>query len=395
MADSSRTKRRRRALVGSAAAALALSLSLVPGSATADPPDTSPAAAPAAPWETKVMTRNLYLGADLMPVITVMATNPMGVPLAAAGTWARVQATRPQDRMAAIADEIVAQDPAVVGLQEVTRWETYSSYDPATRTAANPTVQYDFLELLLDALAAKGADYREVSGATSHNFASGPIPMATTTGLGAVAMSDRDVIIRRADVLATNPRNGSFDTIIAFTLADGSTIPVHRGWGSVDVRDKGRAFRFVNAHLEAFGVPGGVDEEVIRVAQVQELLAAHEWTPLPTVYVGDYNSAAPDGDAYELLVGSVGSDAWLVAPDPSAPDGDTCCFDAFVMNPADPLTERIDLVLHGPGIQTTSTTLIGDQQSDMVGQPPRWPSDHAGLTATLEIGHAADRRAHR
>ncbi|HEU4514721.1 MAG TPA: endonuclease/exonuclease/phosphatase family protein [Nocardioidaceae bacterium] len=346
------------------------------------------------------MTRNLYLGADLMPVIASLAYNPQTwpagvpapdpVPVAAAKTWVAVQATRPAERMAAIAEEIAAAKPAVVGLQEVTTWTTYANYNPADGSVANPTVAYDFLQLLLDALAEEGVVYHEVEGATAHNFASGPIPMITSpTTLGAVEMSDRDVILRRDDVLTTKPESGTFDTIIEFPLADGSVIPVHRGWGSVDVRDKAQAFRFVNAHLEAFGVPG-VDEEEIRVGQVTELLAAHEQSQLPVVYVGDYNSAAPAGDAYELLVDSVGEDAWLETQ-PTGVDGDTCCFDAQVSNPADPLTQRIDLVVVDDRVEPVTTMLVGEDSSDMfnVADIMLWPSDHAGLVATLEIAHPA------
>ncbi len=80
--------------------------------------------------------------------------------------------------MAAIADEIVAERPAVVGLQEVTRWTTYASYNPATGTGQRRHgVAYDFLDLLLDALADEGVVYEEVEGATASNFASPAIPV--------------------------------------------------------------------------------------------------------------------------------------------------------------------------------------------------------------------------
>ena len=52
-----------------------------------------------------------------------------------------------------------------------------------------------------------------------------------------------------------------------------STLPVARGWGSADLRVGKAELRFVNSHLEAFGIPGQ-DAEQVRVAQVGELLAA-------------------------------------------------------------------------------------------------------------------------
>ena len=86
------------------------------------------------------MTRNLYLGAELGSIIGALATgNQSAIIQAATQTWLSVQATDPPERMAAIADEIVEARPAVVGLQEVTRWTTYD-FDPATRALSNPQV---------------------------------------------------------------------------------------------------------------------------------------------------------------------------------------------------------------------------------------------------------------
>ena len=88
------------------------------------------------------MTRNLYLGADLTPVLTALASGDNNAIVGAATqTWAAVQATRPPERMAAIADEIAAAGPDMVGLQEVTRWTTYT-FNPqtgATTTPSSPT----------------------------------------------------------------------------------------------------------------------------------------------------------------------------------------------------------------------------------------------------------------
>ena len=260
------------------------------------------------------MTRNLYLGADLTPILLALASgNSTAIVGAATQTWAAVQATRPEERMGAIADEIVAADPDAVGLQEVTTWTTYA-YNPVNGTTSNPTVAYDFLDLLLDALDERGAGYHEVLGATAHNFSSPPIPyLASPTATfptRAVSLADRDVIIVRDDVAATNARTGTYETIISFPF-DGAPLPVARGWGSADLTVGKSTFRFVNSHLEAFGVPG-VDGEQVRVAQVGELLAAQaalttQLGALPMVYVGDYNSDAPDAPAYVRLLAGVGS----------------------------------------------------------------------------------------
>lgn len=340
-----------------------------------------------------VMTRNLYLGASLDAILAAFRSpNPTAVPVAATKTWNAVKATRPEQRMAAIAEEIAAERPAVVGLQEVTRWTTYASYDPATGSADGATVAYDFLDLLLDALADEGVVYKEVEGATAYNFASPAIPVIPSLagGVAAVELLDRDVILSRQGVATRNAQHGTFESLGSFTAptpAGPVTLPVLRGWGSVDVQSKLASFRFVNAHLEAFGDAAA---EGLRYLQAGELLEAQaaiaeDHGDLPTVYVGDYNSSAPAGIAYNRLRMGVGYDAWVV--DNPGSNGLTCCFDAAVANPAATLESRIDLVLVDENVTVIDTDIVGEEVPDMFGAPARWPSDHAGVVATLRIAH--------
>ena len=380
--------RRHRTLLPLLASVLALATALVPGaSAQAGPPGASRDGTPAR--TATVMTRNLYLGADLGPILTALGSgNETAIVGAATRTWGAVQATLPPERMGAIADEIIAADADVVGLQEVTAWTTFA-YNPQTRTVSSPSVAYDFLDLLLDALADRGADYREVAGATAHNFSSPPIPVlaspTATIPTRAVQLADRDVVITRSDVRATNARTGTYHNIVSFPFGR-STLPVARGWGSADVRVGKASFRFVNSHLEAFGIPG-VDAEQVRVAQVGELLAAQAGIAassgeLPMVYVGDYNSDAPTAPAYSALLAGVGTDAWSRSH-PGDP-GFTCCLGATLRDPDNPLTSRIDLVLLGEGVKAPRAAIVGDDPSDMTASG-LWPSDHAGVVARLVV----------
>ncbi|KRF34079.1 endonuclease/exonuclease/phosphatase family protein [Nocardioides sp. Soil805] len=381
--------RRRAAVLGLCASILAATATLAPGGgATAGPPSPSAAQSSqaAAPARTgTVMTRNLYLGADLGPILTALASgNAAAIVGAATQTWGAVQATKPAERMAAIADEIVAADPDVVGLQEVTEWTTFT-YDPLTGAVSNPVVAYDFLDLLLDALAARGVAYHEVAGATAHNFSSPPIPILAGQAFptAAVRLADRDVIIARDGVGVSNARTGTYTTIVSFPF-NGSVLPVARGWGSVDVTTRRASFRFVNSHLEAFGIPG-VDAEAVRVAQVGELLAAQDAVAaqsgvLPMVYVGDYNSDAPDAPAYSRLLAGVGQDAWTRSHRRNP--GFTCCFGATVSDPDNPLTERIDLVLAGTDVKAPRADIVGEELGDRTASG-LWPSDHAGVVAQL------------
>jgi hypothetical protein len=317
------------------------------------------------------MTRNLYLGAELNAILAALASqNQQAVVVAATQTWQTVQDSHPAERMAAVADEIVAAKPAAVGLQEVSTWSTVP-LNPATLQATGaPSVRYDFLQLLLDALAARGVTYRAVDGATSRNFSSEFIPVLVGgVPSQAVKLVDRDVILVRDGVKATNARHGSFDTVLQPPLAP---LRVDRGWGSADLRSKLATFRFVNAHTEAFG------PEQIRVGEVLELFAAQDQIAaqsgaLPTVYVGDYNSAAPSGGGYQALRTRL-SDLGGTRP--------TCCQEGTLTDPVPAFDTRIDLVLGTAGVRGISSTRTGTQPVDLPGDT-WWASDHAGVVSRL------------
>jgi endonuclease/exonuclease/phosphatase family metal-dependent hydrolase len=366
--------------------AMAATLALAVQAPTADatgpktPPGAAKAAAPAK--TTTVMTRNLYLGTPLTGIVNAIASgNQQAIVQQASIAWGNVQASQPEARMAAIAREIAKARPDVVGLQEVTRWTTYA-YDPQSGEVSSPAVRYDFLALLLDALADRGVRYREVAGATADNFSSAPIPVLTGGAFPttAVQLEDRDVILARAGVNTRNAQSGNFDTILEPPF---SPIAIERGWGSVDVRTKLARYRFVNSHLEAFEDPL---LEGIRVAQVAELFAAQDaiaaqYGALPEVYVGDYNTAAPNAPAYLALRGRPLADAWLGAG--SGP-GLTCCTSLTAPNLN--LETRIDLVLHTPGtVRARAAEIVGDDPVSLPGGV-RWASDHMGVVARLVVG---------
>jgi hypothetical protein len=75
--------------------------------------------------ELTVMTRNLYLGADLDPVVAAASTgNPSALIQAVSATWANVVATSFPERAKVLADEIEGSEPLLVGLQEVSLYRT-------------------------------------------------------------------------------------------------------------------------------------------------------------------------------------------------------------------------------------------------------------------------------
>ncbi|HEU4448867.1 MAG TPA: endonuclease/exonuclease/phosphatase family protein [Gaiellaceae bacterium] len=329
-----------------------------------------PAAAAGKGRQVTVMTRNLFIGTDLGPVLAA----PTLPELVAATTTAflEVQATRFPERAQAIAGEIAAGRPDVVGLQEAVVIRTDTPADGAATPAE--TVAYDYLEILLAALAARGLDYEPVAVVVN---ADGP-EVPTALGFD-VRPTDRDVILvnrdRRPRLKVADAQAANFAARVTLpTLVGPVSFP--RGWTSVDLKLRGKRFRVVNTHLEAFSAAA-------QVAQAGELLAGPAATPLPTVLLGDFNSRA-DGTGtptYGLLRGAGFEDAWSdVHPDDP---GLTCCWETHLLSPLPPFDERIDLVLVRGALAPLRAEIVGEDPVADRTPSGLFHSDHAGVVATL------------
>ena len=334
---------------------------------------TSPSPASAAPERAiTVVTRNLYIGADLAPIL---AAPDLPAAIAAAGqVFAEVQASHPAARMAAIADELAKRPPDLVGLQEATLWRSGELGTEAT------TVEFDFVQLLLDALAARGLEYEIVAVTTNVDE---PFPVFTPVGLRVIRVTDRDVILARADsgLQLSNVQTANFQTNVVFDTLAGQFTSL-RGWASVDVTVGDTTLRFVTTHLEGLS-------PLVQLAQALEILAGPANTPLPVVLACDCNSSADPGDpdanaTYATLRNAGFADAWATKH-PGA-DGSTCCQDADLRNLPSALFERIDYVFFRGDFSVRHASLLGATPGDRTDKPDRvWPSDHAGVSATLEL----------
>lgn len=310
-----------------------------------------------------VMTRNLYVGSSFSHAVG--ATTPEGFVRGVSTIWSNVRRTDFRTRATAIAGEVAAQRPTVIGLQEVSRWERATGSGPLEPAA-------DYLDILLESLRARGLSYRVavvVPGFTvvAPAFEEGqPITLRLT---------DRDAILVRSDARGldiTSATGANFAARLSIPTALGVTIDVPRMWTQVDGTVDGRPFRFVNTHLDP-------DSPAVQDQQARELLAGPYRTDRPLIAVGDFNSAA-DGSTtptYGLLTSSGLSDAW------DGGMGLTCCQAELLDNVASTLSERIDLVLTGDGAKAKETRLVGAASADRVGG--LWPSDHAGVIAELKV----------
>lgn len=325
------------------------------------------------PSTVTVMTRNVYLGTELGPIF---AAPTLPALFGAVGMgYANVQWTDFRTRAGLIANEIALARPDLVGLQEVALFRTDVPADgPATPATE---VTYDYLQLLLDALEARGAHYEAVAVhvGTDAELPSGLPPTRD------VRMTLRDVVLVRRGhgpyVHVGHAQSGTYSTRVTVPTVAGP-VDAARGWNAVDVKLRGRELRFVNTHLEAFSGP-------VQVAQAAELAAGPIVTDRPVILVGDLNSR-PDGSttpSYANLAAAGFSDAWTAANPGLA--GLTCCHERPSLRNAVPnFYERIDYVLTRGPFTARWAAVVGDESFNR-GTDGLWPADHAGVVASLRL----------
>ncbi|MBW1757967.1 MAG: endonuclease/exonuclease/phosphatase family protein, partial [Deltaproteobacteria bacterium] len=299
------------------------------------------------------------------------ATTPQEFIIAVATIYGTVLFTDLPARAEAIADQIEAERPDLIGLQEVSLWTTTGPAPPG----------FDFLAILQQALDDRGLSYSVA--AVSDNASIGPVPLAyplcaVPEPLGAclVLLQDRDVILvndDNPDLSVFNSQSGRYVAQAEVPTPVG-VLSFDRGWASVDGTFEGKKFRFVNTHLE---VEGNAD---VQEDQGREFLAGPAKAGGAVIAVGDFNSAA-DGSTtttYADLTKSYFDDAWS-SDDP----GYTCCQNSTLTNFPSGLGSAIDFVFTHGASGALGADVIGDAPFQMA--PPLWPSDHAGVAATVRI----------
>lgn len=315
--------------------------------------------ATAAPAVT-VMTRNMYFGADLSPLFTATAAQ-LGPDATAA--YQQLQQSDVPARLQADAQEIASAKPDLVALQEAVVWTVTPTGQAGSKVA------YDFVAGLRADLSRLGSGY---SVASSSDGFSGALPVP---GVGLVGLQDRDVILVRdhdSRLSVSNPVSGTYQHVLTVHVA-GIPITVKRGWTAVDATAGGRHFRVVATHLEAYSNP-------TRDAQAQELLGLVDSSSQPTLVLGDVNSAATGSGSqtYDAVRNAGLGDAWAAA-NPGDP-GYTCCRSADLRSGS--LDQRIDMVFTRGGFHVDKAWLVGATVPDRT-PAGLWPSDHAGVVATL------------
>ncbi len=344
-----------------------------------------------------LMTRNLYLGADLGPIIAAQTQQEFSLAVQAA--LAQAAANNFPERAQALAAEIVAKNPQLVSLQEVYNF-TFNGFN-------GPPPFRDYLADLTAALAEQGANY--IVAAKVKN-----VDLQVPFNGNLVGVTDRDVILARADVVTSKV---TFTTVCAKPSEDGcnyqvvatvptpfgSSISLERGFVAVDALLGGTVVRFVDSHLEQPGrelFPANPDfASIFQAAQANELISILAQFPNPQgakiVLSSDINSTSVDqiidlgfpyGKIYPpymqfVLAGY--TDAWTLRPGDSS--GFTCCQAVNLLNTESILSDRRDVTFSNEmPYGMVKVNLTGNEETDKT-PSGLWPSDHAGVVTRMQF----------
>lgn len=352
-----------------------------------------PAAAAAATQpegqKVRVMTRNLYLGADLSPAIG--ASDLCGAVDGSGVIYNEVQRTDFRERAVPLAREIKRAKPDLVGLQEVALWRVQTPSDlgaPPINPNGTPatTVQYDFLDLLKKHLGKK----YKVVGVQQEFDTELPADIDANDATGGACGADldarltmRDVILKHKGVKTGKVHKGHYKHRYVADVS-GVKLPADRGWLYTQAQVGDAKFRFVDTHLEAFGDPK------IREAQAKELIKKALKGKGQKVLVGDLNSGlkkphhvgagftdSPDDPlAFKALKDFGMQDRGAVQ---------SCCYPAPLDDPSYVFDHTVDHVLAKPNVKRAGKAFITGNDPGEMTPSGLWPSDHGGVVSTLRL----------
>jgi hypothetical protein len=357
------------------------------------------AAGTASSADIDVMTQNQYLGADIAPLIAAIGTE--GFNDAVVTALQQIAANRSQERFTALAALISKRKPHLVGLQEVWEFRCIPAVpDLGGYPCNDPSIASAFNDHLAGTLGALGPAYRNagyVQNFAVFTYDGFPgIPFFVNGVPAFLQVQDRDVILARDDVAATNvplpcARPSEDGCNFDVDLPLGPLGSVERSFLAVDVTINGADYRFFNTHLEVQGnalIPGEV-----QAAQDFQLIGTALATLPPgrkLIIVGDMNSSPNDAPStlptpYMQFDAAGFYDVWNLRP--GAAPGMTCCQFENLSNKVSVLDQRIDLIyaLDMPR-RVKDVRLLGEVAADRTRPPGRglWPSDHAAVAGRLQ-----------
>lgn len=332
-----------------------------------------------------VVSYNMFQGSELSHSLAAKSLAELA-PAVAADYENALRSNIPA-RAKALAAEIAANRPALVGLQEAVLWRTSpSGATPLAIPGTATHVSFDFVKLLVAALGARGQHYRAVAITSNVDIqATADFPGGRKLD---IRYTDRVAVLAREGVAVSNVQDQNY-VVRDHANVLGVPLPVPDGWASVDAKLAGMRFRFITTHLDGLATS---DNAAVRAAEAAEIIAGPARTKLPVVLTCDCNST-PGSPTYAQLEGAGLRDGWARRHPHQA--GLTCCHRSSPADPevdvADPnshqgIVARYDYIFSRSPFGVSAVSELGTHPADRTRTRPRlWPSDHFGLAAQLTL----------
>ena len=243
-----------------------------------------------------VMTRNIYLGADVGVALNLLPD----FPAAAQFMWDQMRATDFQQRSRKLAQEFATLKLDVIGIQEATKWICKKGLLSRKQTI------FDFLEILLDETKKTGVGYSLISkdGDQTYNrgFSIPAIPKLTIVedqetfepifgqSSAACGFEIADALLIRDGLDAQVLQLGNSEFKTYYTVVP-VVMDIYRGYTWADLKIEGKRIRVVTTHLESLFDESGAPHSSIQAEQLIEDLAS---TKSPLIVMGDFNADPRD-----------------------------------------------------------------------------------------------------
>ncbi len=384
------------------------------------------------PYRITVMSRNIYLGADVGVALELIPNFPK----AAQFMWDQVKRTDFATRAPKLARETAQDRPEIIGVQEATMW--YCKKD----LFSDKVEVFNFLDQFIAATKASGVGYSlaTANGVEAFNpgYSIAAIPYVTKVrdpevfnpifgqDTAACGFTIGDALLVRDDVKERIIQVGNTEYDATYSIVP-TLMTIYRGYTWADFKVQDSVVRLITTHLESIWDENKVPNSAL---QAQQLVADLKDAKMPIVIMGDFNAdyrdPRPQGEpnpgeqpvasetcptpggakcnAYSTMIEAGFENA---SPDAKNPRYYTWGASALLNGPDKKraldakkfgnqygFTDRLDYIFTKNVYATVSSKIIGNVWPDGsgvwdCGKDKCFPSDHAGVVATIELPRSA------
>jgi hypothetical protein len=256
----------------------------------------APVSAQAGDNQVTVLSRNLYLGADVGIALELIPD----FPAAAQFMWNQVKANDFARRAPKLAQEAISSDADVIGIQEATIWY-------CKKNAWSKKVEVlNFTKQFLEATKAQGSEYvlAKFEGREAFNpgYSIAAVPFLTMVNdpstfqplfgqdKAACGFVIGDALAIKKELENKVLKVGNTEYVNTYSIVP-TLMTIYRGYTWADITIGNQPVRFVTTHLESIWDEGKVPNAAKQATQLVKDLQS---TTMPVVVIGDFNSDPRD-----------------------------------------------------------------------------------------------------